>query len=242
MVPVENTPIDITYDMRTDARGKDPDAASATLRHYHQLLWSKPLPDATTFALETNVGKNYLLHRSELGTHSLGSDTIVHTLRSFRGMSSILEQVPAEWIEEMVQVGQTIAGHIVFPGNKIGRKSTINGARGFHPRIRDRWDLTLECIRRHYAGSPSPLSATLDRYQDFFALFESFSGYVEFFLLQDHVSADHSQVLFYLPCEDFQRSALPVSVDEYRQYYQRTMAYITARAERIDRWARIHLE
>src|SRR5688500_15267896 len=33
MVPVENTPIDITYDMRTDARGKDPDAASATLRH-----------------------------------------------------------------------------------------------------------------------------------------------------------------------------------------------------------------
>src|SRR5699024_11577047 len=115
----------------------------------------------------------------------------VHTLRAFGGMSSILEKVPAEWIEEMVQVGQTIAGHIVFPGNKIGRKSTINGARGFHPRIRDRWDLTLECIRRHYAGSPRPLSATLDRYQDILAHFESFSGYLEYFLLLIHLVYYH---------------------------------------------------
>ncbi|WP_113903400.1 DUF6994 family protein [Brevibacterium celere] len=36
--------------------------------------------------------------------------------------------------------------------------STINGARGLHPRIVDRFDLTLECIRRHYRGEPSPLA------------------------------------------------------------------------------------
>ena len=36
----------------------------------------------------------------------------------------------------------------MFPANRIGGKVTINGAKGFHPRIKDRSDLTLECIRR----------------------------------------------------------------------------------------------
>ena len=36
--------IDTTFDLRTDAAGKDPDTYSPTLRRYHQLLWSKPLP------------------------------------------------------------------------------------------------------------------------------------------------------------------------------------------------------
>ena len=44
--------------------------------------------------------------------------------------------------------------------------------------IRDRFDLTLECIRRHYLDEPSPLSATLARYADFFGLFGDFAGYV----------------------------------------------------------------
>lgn len=47
----------------------------------------------------------------------------------------------------------------------------------------DRFDLTLECIRRHYLGQRSPLGETLARYRDFFALFEDFSGYVEFFMV-----------------------------------------------------------
>ena len=36
--------IDTTFDVRTDAGGRDPDRYSATLRRYHRLLWSKPLP------------------------------------------------------------------------------------------------------------------------------------------------------------------------------------------------------
>jgi len=34
----------------------------------------------------------------------------------------------------------------------------------------------------------------LDRYVDFFGLFESFQGYVEFFLLQDLVTDDYRTV------------------------------------------------
>ena len=38
-------PIDITFDFRSDTpQGRDPDALSPTLRRYHKLLWSKPLP------------------------------------------------------------------------------------------------------------------------------------------------------------------------------------------------------
>lgn len=37
--------IDISYDVRTDAHGKDPDSANAVLRRYHKLLWSKKLPE-----------------------------------------------------------------------------------------------------------------------------------------------------------------------------------------------------
>ena len=64
------------------------------------------------------------------------------------------------------------------------------------PSIRDRFDLTLECIRRHYFSERSPLSDVLARYEDFLCLFGSFKGYVEFFLLQDLVSPDYSAVRF----------------------------------------------
>ena len=87
-----------------------------------------------------------------------------------------------------MRIGYTIGGMMLFPGNRVGGKMTINGARGFHPRIKDRFDLTVECIRRHYRDEPSPLSDTLARYADFFGLFGDFQGYVEYFLLQDLVS------------------------------------------------------
>lgn len=43
---VEALTIDITFDFRTDASGKnpEPDASSPTLLRYHHLLWSKSLP------------------------------------------------------------------------------------------------------------------------------------------------------------------------------------------------------
>ena len=85
---------------------------------------------------------------------------------------------------------------MVFPAQRVDRKMTINGARAFHPRIKDRFDLTLECIRRHYLDEPSPLSDVLARYADFFGLFGDFAGYVDFFHLQDLVNEDdfHGQV------------------------------------------------
>ncbi len=47
--------IDITFNVFSDTpKGKDPDSHSPTLRKYHQILWSKPLPDGRMFELDLN--------------------------------------------------------------------------------------------------------------------------------------------------------------------------------------------
>lgn len=127
----------------------------------------------------------------------------------------------------------TIGGMMVFPENRIGRNMTINGARGFHPRIKDRFDLTLECIRRRYLDEPSPLSATLARYADFFGLFGDFPGYVDFSHLQDLVNEVTLTVKFSLPFEDFTASPLPGTLDAYFVYRQRAIEFIESRNRRI---------
>jgi Family of unknown function (DUF6994) len=79
-----------------------------------------------------------------------------------------LSPAPEAEHETFNRLGYTIGGMMVFPGNKVGGARTINGERGCNSLIDDRFDLTVECIRRHYLGEPSPLSDTLARYPDFF--------------------------------------------------------------------------
>jgi hypothetical protein len=130
------------------------------------------------------------------------------------------------------RLGGAIGGRLVFPRNRVDGKQTINQARGTHPRIRDRFDLTLEAIRRHYAGEPSPLSATLATYDDFFALFGNFEGYVEFFLLQDLVETDGT-VKFYGPFEKFTGAVLPSTLPSYEEFRSRQLAFVAARNQRM---------
>ena len=229
-----NLEIDTTFDMRSDAGGRDPDRYSPTLRAYHQQLWSKPLPGGTSFTLRDDWPKGYLAHESELGHFQLTSDTILRTFVAHSKMQHIIKEVPPADQQVLSREGYTIAGFILFPGNRIDGKFTINQARGTHPRIQDRIDLTLECIRRHYEGESSPLAATIERYADFFKLFESFSGYVDFFLLQDLLTEDKEQIRFFLPFTDFEKhEALPRDISEYIQFRDAMREWISARARRI---------
>ena len=67
--------IDIAFDFRTDSFGKDPDSYSATLRSYHQLLWSKELPNGENLVLNDNL-KNL----SSAGEFKFSSDSIINTI------------------------------------------------------------------------------------------------------------------------------------------------------------------
>lgn len=136
-------------------------------------------------------------------------------------------------LEEMpVSMGYTIGSALVFPGTRVAGKQTINQARGTHPRLRDRFDLALECIRRHYMGQESPLSAVLARYSNFFELFVDFDGYVDFFLLQDLVNED-GRIAFWHHFDDFTTPPVPSDVDSYLAYRARSREFIVARNQRI---------
>jgi hypothetical protein len=78
---------------------------------------------------------------------------------------------------------------------------------------------------------------TLKRYRDFFALFESFRGYMNFFLLQDLVTGDYSGVTFCLPFDDFKSPAVPKDFDTYVEYRRRSIEFVEARERRIERYA-----
>lgn len=211
--------------------GKDPDKYSPTLRRHHQILWSKELPKRRgTLCLAPEAGSR-LDYRSPLGVFHLSSDAI--TTRPLDRAARVIRTIPEAEIPPYG--GYTAGSALVFPGNIIDRKMTINGARGFHPRIADRFDLTLECIRRHYLGiEPNPLKDVLNRYGTFFELFSDFDGYVEFFLLKDLLEEDGATVKYFHHFDDFKTPAVPKTKDEYLEYLRRKNAFITARNRTID--------
>ena len=154
--------IDIHFDVQTDSKGKDPDSASPTLRAYHQLLWSKPLPNGQEMKLE--IEKNCL----KWGDIWFGCDSITASFLHWRfPLKEYVEQhIPdfAKWKKDYWHKTYTIGGSIIFPMHKW----SMNQARGCSVKICDRWDLTLECIRRFYAGEPTPLDKALVKDREFF--------------------------------------------------------------------------
>ncbi|MGE0734191.1 MAG: hypothetical protein AB7P50_05495 [Alphaproteobacteria bacterium] len=229
--------INTSFDFRTDASGKDPDKYSPTLRQYHRFLWSKPLPSGRPFDLNDAKPGAYLHHQSELGEFVLSSDSVIQTFTRWKSMKSIIGHFPEDENEAFRTIGYTIGGMMVFPSNRIGGQSTINGARGLNRQIADRFDLTLECIRRHYQDRNSPLGETLSRYRDFFSLFDDFNGYVDFFMLQDLVTTDCSAVNFFMAFDDFNTPSVPKDRDAYKDYRRRSIEFVEARNRRIDRQA-----
>lgn len=155
-------------------------------------------------------------------------------------MAHIIERLPQADRDSFMYLGYTIGGFIVFPGNMIDGKATINAARGLHRSIGDRFDLTLECIRRFYCQQTSPLYDTLLRYSRFFHLFGDFRGYVDFFFLQDMVQDDCSAVKFWLPFDNFAASPLPSNEEQYILYRKNVIDFINARNQRMEQYCNVH--
>jgi hypothetical protein len=222
--------------MSSDANGGDPDATSPTLRRYHKLLWRKLLPSGELFDLRDDRRGYYLFYSSPSGDFSLGSDAITHSYKNQMKKKWLTAQIP-EVVQDLFNRGSTIGAYLIFPNNQIDGKHTINQARGILRLIDDRFDLTLECIRRYYINEPSPLTETLRRYASFFKLFESFEFYTEFFLLNDLVD-QQGNIRFYLPFDDFQSLPEFRGVEDYFIYRDRVVEFINARNRKIEEYAR----
>lgn len=222
--------IDINFDFRQDSNCGDPDYDSLKLYEAHKLLWNKKLPNGKTLILEVK-GSRYgrLLLKNNLGMN-LSSD------RMFPHFDGIYRDKYKGWLsdterDELTHKVRTVGGHIIFPAHK-NNGLTINQARGVNRSICDRFDLTLECIRRFYIEEESPVVRTLSNYQDFFDQFCDFQGYINFFYLQDFVNSKQ-EIQFSLPFENFYRSPLPLTVEEYKTYKSHILALISNRNKRI---------
>ena len=128
--------------------GSDPDSVSVVLQRYNQGLWSKELPNGEK--MELALGENGSLSWNGF---RFGSDSIITSFR-YKRQRALLERVAESmddyrgFVEDFLHKTYTIGGEIIFPKHT----RSINQTRGVNPLICDRFDLTLECIRRYYAG------------------------------------------------------------------------------------------
>lgn len=222
--------IDIEYDFTLDSKCGDADTDSPKLYDLHSFLWKQELSNNVVLNLNV-INKSYgrLLLQNNL-TDNLSSDRMCpHFVGKYNGKFD-------DWLSDSDKIifkkkVRTIGGHIVFPAHRRNG-FTINQARGVNRKISDRFDLTLECIRKFYRNEENPLSSALNRYSDFFKIFEDFKGYIDFFMLQDFMEYNEN-IKFSLPFDDFNRSALPENKEEYENYMNNTIELIDKRNNRI---------
>ncbi len=154
---------------------------------------------------------------------------------SFRGLNQCpdvirraAEQLGTEqwkrYIEDYIRDTYTIGGTIVFPRHR----NSINQIRGTNRNIHDRWDLTLRCIKDFYDGKDSAIGWCIEQDRDFFRLFGSFEGYVDFFLLNDCVESDYTVI------DRMPDSVLPRDADEFFGYIESEREFVSKRNNRID--------
>ena len=219
--------IDIHFDVRADSNGKDPDSASRTLKAYHQLLWSKPLPNGQVMQLEIDKGC------LRWGDMWFGCDSITASFSHWRFplRKFVEEHITnfAQFREEYLHKTYTIGGSIIFPMHKW----SMNQARGCSVKICDRWDLTLECIRRFYMGESTPLDTALTKDVDFFKLFVDFRGYIDFFLLHDCVDENYN-VKLGLDTQLFDSMPMPKTLDDYLKWIEFQLDFVAKRGKRIN--------
>ena len=245
--------IDTAFDFTTDSPGYwdsfwdrndglgcggcDPDSKSPTLNEYHSVLWSKQLPNGEYLNLKREKSPYHFSWNS----FYFSSDSIIVGLR-YQKYKHIIEQVKERvgdyksYYEELIRKSYTIGGMIIFPIHP----NSINQRKGCNQYISDRWDLTMECIRRFYLGEDSPLYTVLLSDKDFFDLFVDFKGYVDFFLLQDCVSSDYAKVDIWCGDTNFKKSGLPETVDDYFTFIDKEFKFLEKRNQRIKEYCIEH--
>ena len=254
---LKNTDIDVNYNFlndNTENEAKyDPDQSSKTLLYYHQKLWSK---EENNIKLDFEIkiddwnNKSLILvnkYATEENQKIFSSDWIIndyqHWDRNKWSNLKYLDSINSNTLKDFNNIANTIGGRIIFPKRQIdGKKNTINTHRGTHTQICDRFDITLECIRRFFCGIESipDFDDTLKRYDFFFKLFGSsnngFENYCNFFLLQDLVSDDYKEIKYFIRFNGFINNPFPKCEETYMEFIEKTTEFIKKRNVRIKEW------
>ena len=232
--------IDTNYDFRKDLKfwQNDVDRHSLTLKGYHKYLWQKNLPSGNHFNLSDDIAGDYLTFKTNLDVIRLSSDWIINTYLHWSTLKGLKSQVDKKDYDDFNNIAHTIGSYIIFPLNPLGTPrsiETINTGRCKSPNcmIKDRFDITLECIRRYYLSIESPLTETIKRYDYYFKLFINFRGFCDFFLLQDLTRNNYSEINFFLPFSEFVLNPHPKTINEYNEYRKKAIEFVKCRNKRI---------
>lgn len=166
-----------------------------------------------------------------------------------------------EFIWNYLQYANTIGGFMLFPRHDC----SINQLRGMSDKIQDRFDLTLECIKRMYESGffvvGNPLFDISAEDKEFFKMFgdgkEGFKNYIDFFLLNSWVKEDEEHHYYHvknllhtgenedkerniqlLDNWDFNQKPLPQDENEWWTFYRNIMDRLEARNKQIEKLLR----
>jgi hypothetical protein len=173
---------------------------------------------------------------------SLASDAIGQTWTkgTRKRIADVVAPISESHRKQFRDLAGQMGGRTLFPVRGDGTP-TINVVRGRNGKIVDRFDLTLGCIRLHYLSEDNPLAKVLALYDEFFNLFVDFTGYTEFFLLQDLlqdlVSEHSSAVRFFLRFDDFEGSPFPSNEEAYQIYRRNVIRFVESRNRRMSEYA-----
>lgn len=147
-----------------------------------------------------------------------------------------------DFIQKYIKTAYTIGGHMIFP--KLPSKYSINVKRCFNNYlIRDRFDLTLECIRRYYiylsdgTKLKNPLFDIFEfeTNKKYFKMFSDFKGYVDFFFLNSLVDKNYNFVKLFIDNSDnFNNDALPKNKEEWWTLYEKQQIFLMQRNNDIN--------
>jgi len=226
-------------ELKHGIRGSNPNTDSETLRKYHRLLWNRELPNGQLMELEWGGSDNrlFLWNGMKFASEYLTTAFIGRWSDSpFQGvLDAVVDSTPdyRSYVEGYLHDFNTIGGFVILPVQLIGlrRVFTMKSRKPLH----GRWDLMLECIRRHYAGEDNLLSDACRRDIEFLNLFVDFEGYVQFFYLQDCLDSATGKVKFWIGDGDLRNDTLPRDVEEYRKWIEAQREFVKARNIRIEK-------
>ncbi len=207
----------------------DPDSASNTLLEFDKILYSRQLPNGERMNLEIDYSDRSL----KWDNLRLSNDSIMASFRYKNErdfIQKVADSIPnwKDFIKSYIIKSYTIGGEVLFPKRMGG----INQSRGTNKNIRDRFDLTLDCIRKYYMNEKSPLYDVLIKDKAFFDKFVDFKGYVDFFFLQDFVNEDYSKVNFLI--DEKYENVIPNTVEDYFTWMKNQENILNKRNSRIN--------
>ena len=229
----------------------DPDAFSEILYDYFAEIWNLNYPNSKVKKIWN--GNAWELIGIKDNFLRLGTDSIMSIYwHRFNMREFIIKLIEGKkydfqiFIREYLKKANTIGGFVLFPRHI----QSINQRRGTNSQIDDRFDLTLECIKRYYTNREksetesnyNPLSSVLKNDATFFDMFgkgeAGFKNYAEFFCLNESW-VENGQVLNLMNNEpldnwDFKKEPLPQNLEEWWwKFYENIMSRLDARNEQI---------